>query len=104
MYSFLCKLTAYYPDSSPMEGGFVDMRDRKLCTLQGYLAGEAEYVSVAMDRAVFPYGTRLAIPELDSKYGKQIVFRVVDTGQAFAGRGTERADICVANVDESHKP
>lgn len=89
--------TGYFPDSSEMEGGFVDMRDRPLQTLQQYLAGQASYVSVAMDKGVFPYGTELCIPQLEQKYNMQIPFRVVDTGGAFMGQGTSRIDICTAN-------
>ena len=76
---------------------FVDRRDQPLRTLQDFLSGKANYVSVAMDSKAFPYGTKLRIPELEAKYGKQIEFRVVDTGGAFVGKGTSRIDICTAN-------
>ena len=94
---FNARGTGYYPDASPLEGGFVDRRDQPLRTLQDFLAGRANYVSVAMDSKAFPYGTRLRIPELEAKYGRQIEFRVVDTGGAFVGKGTSRIDICTAN-------
>ncbi len=96
--------TGYYPDSSPMEGGYVDRKGHKLYTLQAYLAGKAPYVSVAMDSKAFPYGTKLRIPELEKKYGRQIEFRVVDTGGAFKGKGTSRIDICTANQKASLDP
>lgn len=95
--SFVSRGTAYYPDASPLEGGFVDRRGAKLRTLQQFLAGNATYVSVAMDTNAFPYGQRLRIRELEAKYGRPIVFRVVDTGGAFRGKGTTRIDVCVAN-------
>jgi peptidoglycan hydrolase-like protein with peptidoglycan-binding domain len=94
---FASRGTGYYPDASPLEGGFQDRLGRPLHTLQDYLAGRAPYVSVAMDSRAFPYGTKLRIPELEAKYGRPIEFRVVDTGGAFRGRGTTRIDICTAN-------
>jgi peptidoglycan hydrolase-like protein with peptidoglycan-binding domain len=96
--------TGYYPANTRMEGGFKDRLGRPLNTLQDYLAGRAPYVSVAMDRNAFPYGTKLRIPELEAKYGRPIEFRVVDTGGAFRGRGTSRIDICVENRRASLDP
>jgi hypothetical protein len=98
---FSSRGTGYYPDASPLEGGFVDRRDQPLRTLQDFLSGKANYVSVAMDSKAFPYGTRLRIPELEAKYGRKIEFRVVDTGGAFVGKGTSRIDICTANQQAS---
>jgi hypothetical protein len=95
--SFVAKGTGYFPDSSSMEGGFTDRKGAKLRTLQQYLAGQADYVSVAMDANAFSYGQRLRIHELNTKYGKDIPFKVVDTGGAFTGKGTSRIDICTAN-------
>lgn len=89
--------TGYYPHDSKLEGGFQDRKGRPLHTLQDYLAGRAPYVSVAMDKNAFPYGTKLRIPELEAKYGRPIEFRVVDTGGAFRGKGTSRIDICTEN-------
>jgi hypothetical protein len=61
---FKARGTGYYPDSSALEGGFVDRRDQPLRTLQDFLSGKSSYVSVAMDSKAFPYGTKLRIPEL----------------------------------------
>ncbi len=88
--------TAYYPFNNALEGGFKDKLGKDLCTLQAYLRGEVPYVSVAMDESV-RYGSKLCIPELNAKYGRNIEFRVVDTGGAFKGKGHSRIDICVAN-------
>lgn len=99
--SFTSRGTGYYPSSSAMEGGFNDRVGRKLSTLQQFLAGNAAYVSVAMDTSAFKYGTRLRIRELDAKYGKSIIFRVVDTGGAFRGKGRSRIDVCVSNTSAS---
>lgn len=102
--SFTSKATGYYPSGSALEGGFVDRRGVKLRTLQQFLAGQADYVSVAMDSTAFPYGQHLRIKELEAKYGRAIDFRVVDTGGAFHGRGRSRIDICVANQSASLSP
>jgi hypothetical protein len=102
--SFTSRGTGYYPDSSALEGGFKDRIGKPLHTLQQFLAGSAPYVSVAMDTAAFKYGTRLRIRELDAKYGRSIVFRVVDTGGAFRGKGRTRIDICTANNKASLDP
>jgi hypothetical protein len=97
--------TGYYPDSSAMEGGYVDRKGKKLNTLQDFLEGRAPFVSVAMDHtAGIPYGQPLRIAELERKYGRQIPFRVVDTGGAFKGRGTSRIDICTRNKQASLDP
>lgn len=94
--------TGYFPDNSAMEGGFVDRKGHKLNTLQDFLAGKADYVSVAMDKnEKIPYGAKLRIPELEKKYGRAIEFRVVDTGGAFTGKGNSRIDICTANQKAS---
>lgn len=99
--TFTSRGTGYYPSSSALEGGFNDRAGKKLRTLQQFLAGNADYVSVAMDTNAFRYGTRLRIKELDAKYGRSIVFRVVDTGSAFRGKGRSRIDICTANRSAS---
>lgn len=102
--SFRTKGTGYYPANNAMEGGFVDRRGAELRTLQQYLAGNVEYVSVAMDSNAFEYGTKLRIRELEQKYGRKIEFRVVDTGGAFRGRGRSRMDICTQNRSSSLDP
>ena len=88
------RATSYYPADNAMEGGFVDRKGYKLNTLQDFLDGKADYVSVAMDSKACPYGTKITVEELDTKYGRHIPCRVVDTGGAFQGRGTGRIDIC----------
>ncbi len=101
---YTARATAYYPHNSALEGGFKDRLGKPLHTLQAYLAGNAPYVSVAMDSDAFRYGTKLRIPELERKYGRVIDFRVVDTGGAFEGEGTSRIDICVKNKSASLDP
>ena len=102
--SFTSRGTGYYPDSSALEGGFKDRVGKPLRTLQQFLSGSAPYVSVAMDSNAFKYGTRLRIRELDAKYGRAIIFRVVDTGGAFRGKVRTRIDICTANNKASLDP
>jgi 3D (Asp-Asp-Asp) domain-containing protein len=99
--SFTARGTGYYPDGSALEGGFKDRRGKPLHTLQQFLSGEDDYVSVAMDPKAFGYGQRLKIHELETKYGQAITFRVVDTGGAFTGKGRSRVDICTANEHAS---
>lgn len=102
--TFKARGTGYYPDDSALEGGFFDRKGAKLRTLQQYLAGQADYVSVAMDVNAFPYGQKLRIRELEAKYGRVIEFRVVDTGGAFRNQGRSRIDVCVANNAASLDP
>jgi 3D (Asp-Asp-Asp) domain-containing protein len=99
--SFVSDGTGYYPSSSALEGGFNDRRGVPLKTLQQYLAGNADYVAVAMDTNAFVYGTKLRITEFEQRYGRPIEFRVVDTGGAFRGKGRSRMDICVQNYNAS---
>jgi 3D (Asp-Asp-Asp) domain-containing protein len=95
--SFQTRGTGYYPANTALEGGFFDRKGKRLNTLQQFLAGSAPYVSVAMDTPAFPYGQRLRLKEFNARYGREIIFRVVDTGGAFRGKGRTRIDICVAN-------
>ncbi|MEY4617026.1 MAG: hypothetical protein RJB66_1986 [Pseudomonadota bacterium] len=101
---YQAKATAYYPSNDGVEGGFKDRKGNNLHPLQKFLAGEAPYVSVAMDTHAFPYGTKLRIPEFEKHYGKPIEFRVVDTGGAFKGKGTSRIDICVESKKDIYHP
>ena len=108
--TFTADGTGYYPANTKLEGGPLDMQGTPLRTLQDFLTGKViegkvtDYVSVAMDKTAFPYGTELTILELDQKYGKHIPFRVVDTGSAFIGKGMTRIDICTANEKASLDP
>src|SRR4051812_37747320 len=77
--SYTARGTGYYPDPSPMEGGYKDRLGKPLRTLQAFVSGKATYVSVAMDPKVFSYGTILDIPSISKKYGKKIRFCVCDT-------------------------
>jgi hypothetical protein len=98
--------SGYFPAPTKMEGGSLDRMGKKLNTLQDFLAGNANYVSVAMDKiAELPYGTVVKIPQLESANNrKAIEFRVVDTGDSFKGQGFKRIDICVADRHASLDP
>jgi hypothetical protein len=91
--------SGYYPHNSAMEGGYKDMRGKKLHTLQDFLKGKSPYVSIALDKNLYKkgsvkYGDTFRIPELEKKYGRPIVFKAVDTGGAFTNKGFSRVDIC----------
>lgn len=98
--------SGYYPSSSQLEGGFVDIKGKKLNTLQDFLAGKASYVSCAMDKiSEISYGTVVKIPEIErANNRKTIEFRVVDTGGSFKGKGFTRIDVCVADRKASLDP
>jgi len=100
--AYKAKPTSYFPSNSGVEGGFKDRGGLRLYTLQQYLRGKAPYVSVAMDATILPYGTRISIPEMNQMYGREIEFRVVDTGSAFRGRAMGRIDICVESPSHFH--
>lgn len=98
--SYVAMGSGYFPDASELEGGFKDRLGNPLHTLQDFHAGKAPFVSVAMDADNGPpLGTRLSIDEFPG-----VVFRVVDTGGAFVGKGLTRIDICTANKKESLDP
>jgi len=94
---FSAMATLYTTENTSMEGGPLDRCGKRLGTLEQYMQGKADYVSIAMDKNAFPYGTILRISELEKVLGKSIVFKVVDTGSAFRGKGTARIDICVGD-------
>lgn len=111
--------TGYFPDSSAMEGGFVDKQGKKLQTLNDYVSARQQhpndpskwppYVSIALDKRLYQngtvkYGEKFRIPELEKKFGMPIEFRAVDTGGAFTGKGFSRVDICTSSRKNSLDP
>ncbi len=99
--SYRSKGTGYYPYNNSMEGGYIDRRGNPLKTLQSFLKRGAAWVSTAMDANAFAYGTKICIPEINSRYGAAVPFKVVDTGGAFRGKGTSRIDVCTASQSAS---
>lgn len=93
--------TSYFPDSSALEGGFVDRKGNPLKTLQAFLAGKADAVTVAMDSAVAPYATKLCSPTLNAAYGASIPLELKDTGGAFKDKAWQRLDFCSGSRHES---
>lgn len=98
------RLTTYWPSSATegerkMEGGLNDRKGRPLRTLEDFLAGRSDHVSLSGDDAAWPYGQKLLLFFPD---GKTIVGRVTDTGRNFRGStkvyrafGNEPIDVCV---------
>jgi hypothetical protein len=105
--------TGYYPHNDHTQGGFYDERSSKkdprpLHTLQDFLAGKTNEVTVAMDDKV-PYGQKITIPEMDDKYRARlnelgydhIPFVKKDSGSHFVGKGYSAIDICVKTKAET---
>ncbi len=95
LHSYLCKATGYYPFNNAMEGGLCDRIGKPLCTLEHHIKGYDPFVSVAMDQELdIPYGTLLFIPSFNTYYKRELVFKIVDNGGDFRGKGWGRMDIC----------
>lgn len=95
--------TLYTTENTAIEGGPKDRCGRPLRTLEDYLKGQADYVSIAMDRTTLEYGTIVRIQEIEKYFGlsQPIPFKVVDTGSAFIGKGFSRFDICVGHNQQT---
>lgn len=111
-------LTHYYPFQEgltaaqrKMEGNPVDATGGPLYTVEDFLAGKAEYVSLAGDLqghkgTIWPYGQKILVP-----WGnKTLIGRVTDTGGHFHGLakvfrvvGAEPLDVCVLSSN-NHPP
>jgi hypothetical protein len=77
-----------------LEGAPTDRHDQTVCTLERYVDGACPYVSVAIDsRLKVPNGTPLLIPEISALVGREIPFRIVDTGSLKRFKGTGHIDI-----------
>jgi hypothetical protein len=107
--TFEAKGTGYRP--VPGEGGPTDRLGKPLSTLQDFLEGKSDHVSVAMDSKAFPYDSTLNCKQLDEQYADRlkqlgvdhIPFKVVDTGGDFKNTGTSRIDICTRSRDDAHE-
>lgn len=98
---FTAKATSYYPDSSALEGGYNDRKGKPLKTLQSFIAGKTDGVTVAMDATAFAYGQILCSPTLNQSYSARIKLEVKDTGGAFKGKGRTRIDVCSGSKKDS---
>jgi hypothetical protein len=103
-------LTHYYPfdvrtdAERKMEGAPVDRKKNPLHTVEDFLAGKSDYVSLAGDYTIWPYGQKMLVPWGD----KTLIGRVTDTGGHFHGLGkvfrvvgAEPIDVCVASRNNS---
>jgi 3D (Asp-Asp-Asp) domain-containing protein len=84
-----------------MEGGPLARRNLPAYTLERYLAGNAPYVTVAMDPDIFPFGTTVTNDAFRDAKGNLIPFRVTDTGDAFKGAGLSKMDIATESVNKA---
>lgn len=77
-----------------MDGPPLDRHGQTVCTLERYVAGVCPYVSVAIDpRLKVPNGTPLLIPEISALAGREVQFRIVDTGSKKMFTGTSHIDV-----------
>jgi len=84
-----------------LEGSASDRFGSPVKTLEDYLEGKASYVTVAMDTPLSkpPYkGVNLINPNFVGKNGKLIIFKVLDTGGAFTGKGSAKIDIATRSL------
>lgn len=110
--TFDAVLTHYWPFKENMsakerlmEGGVHDTNSQPLYTVEDFLAGKSDHVSISGDDAIFPYGQKVLIP-----WGNRtLVGRVTDTGGHFRGlnkvyrvEGREPLDVCVFSA--ANKP
>ncbi|XP_074113702.1 uncharacterized protein LOC141536837 [Cotesia typhae] len=97
-------LTAYYPDfASDESSDYLDVRGKKLKTLQDFLDGRDEYVTAAMDiNSEIPYGTKVCIPELNYHFKQYIPIQVRDYSPDLEGEGHSSIDICVRSESDSY--
>lgn len=91
--------TGYYPDDSPMEGGYFDCLGNKLRTLQQYMNYNAAYVSIAVDKTVIPMKSIVNIDGY-TRGGSPVKFWACDVGGAIKNK---HIDICCANAAETYK-
>lgn len=105
--TFDARVTGYWPFQAglsaaerKMEGAPVDRKGAPLHTIEDFLAGKSDHVSVSGDYTVFPYGQKILIPWGNTT----LTGRVTDTGSHFHGilkvfriPGREPLDLCVAS-------
>ncbi|CAK9819982.1 hypothetical protein ANTQUA_LOCUS10393 [Anthophora quadrimaculata] len=101
-------LAAYYPNfNSDDVSDYLDVKMKKLRTLQDFLDGRGEFVTVSMDLdGGIPYGTKLCIPELNEKFQRQIPLQARDRSH-YDDVQTEsldfsHVDICVRTEEDTY--
>ncbi|XP_015178133.1 PREDICTED: uncharacterized protein LOC107067283 isoform X1 [Polistes dominula] len=98
-------LTAYYPEYlSDNEIDYLDIRGKKLKTLQDYIDGRETYVTASMDLlgTNLKYGSHLCIPELNEHFGRRIPLQARDYDSNMSGKKFSRIDICVRTDVDSY--
>jgi hypothetical protein len=112
--TFTSEASLYTVENNRMEGGAFDRCDynrlpadkrRPLSTLEMFVEGKSNWVALAMDDEVVPYGTVVRIPRIEQELkkrgvynGRPIIFIVTDGGGDFNGiKGWKRFDLCVGN-------
>lgn len=92
-------LSAYFPFYDDPKN-FLDMRGKKLRTVQSFIRGTSAYITVGMDPDLhISYRTAACIPELNHIFGHQLKLSVRDIGVDMDGYGQSRIDICVDNEE-----
>lgn len=88
-----CEYTAYYPDSSPMEGGYVDAQGNKLNPKNLTCAAPPE----------IKFGTKIQVKGTGTSRDN-LVYKVTDRGGAIKIKpdGTYRIDLLMANKTEAN--
>ncbi|XP_003703177.3 uncharacterized protein LOC100877542 [Megachile rotundata] len=101
-------MAAYYPVfDSDNESDYLDARAKKLRTLQDFLDGRNEFVTVSMDLdSGIPYGTKVCIPELNAKFQRRIPLEVRDRSHYGDVKSKlpdfSHVDICVRTEEDTY--
>jgi len=83
-----------------LEEGSVDVRERRLCTLEAFLDGDVAFVSCAVDLDAIPDGAALRIPALDAAVGRPVRLRAMHQNERTAGVGSAYLEVCVSEATE----
>lgn len=96
---FEINLSSYTPGKGniKMEGGPLDAHGKPAYTFEQFHSGKAPYVAVAMDP-----NSDLQGKTLTSDKFPDTIFKVVDTGDAFKGKGNSRMDIAFSDPARQH--
>ncbi|CAK9812962.1 hypothetical protein ANTPLA_LOCUS7612 [Anthophora plagiata] len=101
-------LAAYYPNfDSDDVSDYLDVKMKKLRTLQDFLDGRGEFVTVSMDLdGGIPYGTKLCIPDLNEKFQRQIPLQARDRSHyddvETKSPDFSHVDICVRTEEDTY--
>ena len=79
--------------------GSIDVRERRLCTLEAFLDGDVPFVSCAVDLHAIPDGAELRIPALDAAAGRPIRLRAVHQTERTEGVGSAYLEVCVSDPE-----